>query len=171
MSAVLLNQEFKMKKIIVIFFFITTQIYASANDSINLAGTVDPYCEVYFNPQPVASNLDLTTSQTSLLVTDFYINTNTDDGSSPWSTTLSIDISDHLTHSNGVNIFSFVVDVGEQGGAPEGAWPGGSLQEFPSTADSAIALFLNYTGLPALSLVQGVYSTQWYASCSIEPRA
>lgn len=146
-------------------------MWAANTDSINLSSSVDPYCEVEFNAQPIASNLDLTTSQSDLYVGDIIIRTNT--AGSAWNVPHTIDISGILTHSNNINTFSLgstwdLVDFGGAG-ALWGSVPFGN-QVFPGDSSAEASVKISYTGIPALSLVQGTYSTTWYTSCAIEPK-
>lgn len=107
-------------KIIFFFLFTLTQnTWAASSDAINLSSSIDPYCEVEFNAQPIASNLDITTSQSDLYIGDVIIRANT--AGSAWNTPHTIDISGTLTHSNNVNTFSLgsSFDVVAMGGR----WP------------------------------------------------
>lgn len=146
-------------------------MWAANTDNINLSSSIDPYCEVEFNAQPIASNLDITTSQSDLYIGDVIIRTNTE--GSAWNVPHTIDISGTLSHSNGINTFSLgssfdVVAMG--GGGPVlGTLPFG-VTVFPGDGSGEGSIRLNYTGVPALSLVQGTYSTTWYTSCAIEPK-
>ncbi len=160
-----------MKKIILIAVFFSFSVWAGASDNINLNSEVMPVCEVSFDPEPIASNLDMTSSQSHLHIARFTIATNTGDLSSPWRTDLNFDWSDTLVNqSNSVYTFSLSgldgmnQDGGADPGLPFGVWG------FPGANSGWEDLYISYTGVPALSLVQGVYRATWYVSCSIEPR-
>lgn len=142
------------------------------NDSINLSSSVDPICEVTFTAEPVASNLDITTTQSDLKVASAYVNNNTQ--SSPlYNSTFSMDLSDHLTHqsvSSSQFMFSEVKGQNINGMQSLPFGPFGP-EHYDVTAVQPIDFYLSYTGVPALSLISGVYSAEWFISCAIEPRA
>ncbi len=165
-----------IKNIFFIYFLLlnTTCLHASSSDSINLSSTINPACEVSMDPEPVASNLDLTTSQTNLKIVRVNLANNTQgDPASPYSTIYNVDFSDHLEHqlnsiykfyfsdlemtSSIAGVGSFPFPFGANGG------PSGATSEWSDFA-------ISYTGIPALALVNGTYSTQWFVSCSIEPK-
>ncbi len=159
-----------MKKIIFIAVFFSFSVWAGTSDNINLSSVIDPVCEVSFDAEPVASNLDLTTSQTNLLVGRFA-NPNNTINSTLYQTNVQLDFVDHLTHaSNPSYIFSFsnlkiindTNDVFDP--VPFG------IVDSDNVGSSWQDVYLSYTGIPSLSLVQGTYSAEWFVSCSIEPR-
>lgn len=159
-----------MKKYFFLFFLFGTQCFAAATDSIQLNSSIDPVCEISWNPQPIASNLDITASQTNLHVGTLILDSNTAD-STLYQTNLSLDLSDHLTHSVvSSHVFTFdsasVYDNITSGG---GAIPFGTFTAYDSNRADTDFL-LSYTGIPALSLINGTYEATWYASCSVEPR-
>ncbi len=160
----------KMKKIIISFLLVLSiYSYGANNDSIQLNSTVDPVCSVDFTPEPVASNLDITTSASHLMITKFNMYTNTEH-SSTHTSNLSLDLAGALTHSNTINQFNFdMLEFENTDAATSGTLPFGTLG-IPISKDSTeVDLFLSYTGVPALSLVQGTYSAEWFIGCSVEP--
>jgi hypothetical protein len=158
-----------MKKIIItLTFLFSYSVYCAGNDSINLSAGIEPVCELSLDAEPIASNLDLTTSQTDLYIARANMANNTD--FSAFTTVTTFDLTDHLTHATMPSaIFSFSnlkgVDF-ESNVVP--SIPMTSWQD--QTGTGYVDMYLSYTGVPALSLVQGTYSTTWYMSCSIEPR-
>lgn len=159
-----------MKKIIISFLLLLTSYsYGAANDSINLNSNVEPVCSVDFTPEPIASNLDITNSASHLMITKFDIYSNTANSTTHRSN-IAMNIPGELTHGNGVNQFNFDslefenITFGESGSAPFGSITGSN-----DSPHEEVNLFISYTGVPALSLVQGTYSAQWFVSCSVEP--
>lgn len=158
-----------------VFFLISMNCLGGASDSINLSSEILPVCEVSFNAEPIASNLDITTTQTNLHIGDIDTNSNTP--GSNFLTTWDSEFVDHLTHQvMGSEIFTFsnLQAVVTDPGSPPftiDPFPMGSLH-IPDAGggESHIELNLSYTGVPSLSLVQGTYSATWYVSCSVEPK-
>ncbi len=154
-----------MLKIIFVALF-SFSVLGAASDNINLNSSIEPACDINFEAESVASNLDLINSQVDLKVGTLFIQENTT-GSS-YKSLVEFDLPDHLTHSaNPSYIFSFsnlkgvneVADVFEP-------LPVNFTGE---VGDGFLELYLSYTGVPALSLVQGTYSTTYTATCSVEP--
>ncbi len=98
---------------------------------------------------------------------DIYSNT---EGSTTHTSNLSLDLAGALTHSNTINQFNFDtlefenITYSASGTAPFGLTGGSN-----NNSHEELNLFISYTGVPALSLVQGTYSAQWFVGCSVEP--
>lgn len=154
-----------MKKLLV-FTVLSFTAWGANQDVINLSSQIDPVCEVSFDAEPVASNLDITQSQTDLPIGRLNFATNTP--GSNWETLAHLDFTDHLTHEVMPSAtFSFsnlkLIDHASQ---VTPSLPMTSFQDwFGGTGHGDF--YLSYTGMPALSLVQGTYSTTWYAECEI----
>ncbi len=153
-----------MKKIICVLICIFSFIAnASSSDSINLSANVDFACEVEWNAEPVASNLDITTSQSHLYIGRFILHANSE-------ANLNYDLpnEEKLVHGSvPTSFFSFdSVDWAVDGLSGNGNFPISGNYPMPGgPANFWEDFYLNYTGVPALSLVQGTYSATWYGSC------
>lgn len=158
-----------MKKIIYILILTSLQtVYGASNDSIDLSTNIDFACEISWDAEPVASNLDLTSSQTHLLIGRLILKANAD-------TTLTYDVpnEEKLIHNTvGTNHFSLDSVYFENNRSVSGtvsfpissAYPLG-LDPSGTGIDFWQDHYLNYTGVPALNLIQGTYSATWYNSC------
>ncbi len=155
-----------MRKILIaLFLFYSFSVCCLNNDSINLNSTIDGACDISWTPQPIASSLDLTTSQVDLYVTDLTLDHNTT-GSSVWTNKISLDFNDTMMHSNNVNNFVFS-GLNFLDGVDGGAMPFG-INDFYGESTWTVKFLLSYTGIPTLNLVQGTYTAQWTATCAIE---
>ena len=155
-------------------------LFAGVSDSIDLTTTVTPICEVSFSAEPIASNLDLVNSQSSLNIGRLNVATNATNGpnTTPYRANLILDLTDTMHNgsspSNTFTISSVDVDVNTINSIHQNI-PGIPLPVINEVADNDFLtgtwdFAISYTGVPALTLVQGVYSATWYASCSIEER-
>ncbi len=166
------SAEVFVKIIFILILLFGQEIYASNTDSINLSASVSPACEIFFDAESIASNLDITNSQTDLAIGRVRVNHNTDN--ILYGVVMNLDFIDHLTHSTASsNLFNFSEAKGNSHGAaaPHATLPFGS-NNYPwyDSAGIDIDVYLSYIGIAALSLIQGTYNANWYASCSIEPR-
>lgn len=168
-----------MKKILLVtlFFNFLSTAFGASSDSVNFGSTIDPVCEVAFTPEPIASNLDLTASQTELKIGHFHHATNTFEymnptPSSPYKTSLIMDITDKLTHnvnpSYQFTLSQLTIDHQHAGVYTVPIPLMGVTDDDLGTAEMEV--LISYTGVPALTLVQGVYSATWHATCSIDER-
>lgn len=157
-----------MKKIVFLFLVVSWQnSYALNSDSINLNSTVDFACEISWDVDPVASNLDITANQSHLYIGRLNVQANDE-----VKVHYDLPHEEKLIHNSMTSqYFSFAsVDIANSGSYsgtvnfPLSGWvylgsPGHTVNFWQDH-------FLNYTGVPALSLVQGVYSATWYTSCA-----
>ena len=140
---------------------------AASSDNIELNASIEPVCEIAWAPQAIASNLDITSSVSELHIGNVVLASNTD-GSSEFETNFEFDFSDHLLHSNNINTFSFSgVFVSDQLGDPAFPIPFGVSSYSGEDLDAPI--YVSYTGVPSIHLLQGTYSTEWVVSCSVDP--
>lgn len=142
-----------------------------SSDQIELLSTVSPLCDISFDPEPIASNLDLTTTQNNLYLGRLLLNTNGVAGS-PYKTIFSFDLNSQMTQSTSSHQFTLAsVNINHQYLGSLGTIPlplNGS--EDNDWASVWWDFSINYSGIPALSLVQGNYNVEWFASCSLELR-
>ena len=170
----------KTKIILLAILSLPHLLRAAVSDSIDLTTEVTPVCEVSFSPEPVASNLDLTASQSSLPIGRLNVATNATNG--PATTTyranLVLDLTDTMQNgsspSNTFTLTSVDVDINMINSIHQNI-PGIPLPVVNVVADNDFLtatwdFAISYTGVSALTLVQGVYSATWYASCSVEER-
>lgn len=160
--------------IILLSLFLNSSLWAASADSIQLNQNIDFVCEISIDPEPVASNLDLTTSQSHLKVMRVNLASN-------GHTNYSNEFTDgnKLVHNNSINHFSldtFDSDLEENDGGiiTPASYSAANFSTGVNTnavgTDGKLYtlwqdVFINYTGIPALSLVQGVYATEWILSC------
>ena len=159
-----------MKKIIFISLFFSLSLLAGTADNINLSSEISPVCDVQFDAEPVAANLDLVNSQSDLYIGRLAVDVNTQNSFS-YRTDMALDLADHLTHTvNSSYLFSFDhLKVIDQNATVTNPFPMANFT-INDVGDGYGDMYLSYTGVPALTLVQGTYSATWYESCSIEPR-
>lgn len=157
-----------MKKIIFIFsVLLLNSVYGLNSDSINLNSTIEFACEISWDVDPIASNLDITTNQSHLYIGRLNVQAN-----DQVKVNYDLPHEEKLIHNSMTSqYFSFTsVDI-ENSGSYSGTanFPLSGLMYIGNPGNSVNFWqdhFLNYTGVPALSLVQGVYSATWYTSCA-----
>ncbi len=170
----------KTKILLFTLFSLPHFLLAGVSDSIDLTTTVTPICEVSFSADPIASNLDLVNSQSSLNIGRLNVATNATNGpnTTPYRANLILDFTDTMQNgsspSNTFTLTSVDVDVNTINSIHANI-PGIPLPVINTVADNDFLtgtwdFAITYTGVPALTLVQGVYSATWYASCSVEER-
>ncbi len=146
--------------------FLNSSLWAAASDSIQLNQNIDFTCEIHWDADPIASNLDITTSQSHLFIGRLILKAND-------QVNLNYDLptEEKLVHSSvPSNFFSFNSLDYENNGPSSGTVNFPISGDYPSGIPGEIIdlwqdHFLNYTGVPALSLIQGTYQATWYASC------
>lgn len=160
-----------MKKIIPItlFFIFTQNSLGASNDNIQLNSEITPACDVTFNSEPVAASLDLINSQSSLYVGKLTVLSNTCN-STIAHTNLALDVQGSLVHNvAGIPDFNFAaLNLVTESDPTPFSVPFGSHNFTPALCNNWLDLYIDYTGVPAVSLVQGTYSRTWVATCSIE---
>ncbi len=157
-----------MKQIILIALF-SFSVSGANNDNIQLNSEITPTCDVTFNAEPVASSLDLINSQSSLYVGKMTILSNTCSSASV-HTNLNLDVQGNLQHDvAGIPNFNFSsLNLVTESDPTPFSIPFGNHNFTPALCNNWLEFYIDYSGVPAVSLVQGAYSQNWTATCSIE---
>lgn len=152
---------------------LTQSLLAGTSDFIDLTTNIAFNCEIDILPEAIASNLDITQNQSHLKL--FTLNMAGND-----QTLFTVDMpnEEKLMHNSMLGqYFSFAsLDYNLATNISGSSSSSSGNLSFPQSQSYPISfpgngftfsedIFANYTGVPALSLVQGVYSATWHFSC------
>lgn len=160
---------------LIIFSLIAMKsLWAATSDSISFTSNIDSVCEIALTPESIASNLDLSSSQSQLKIGRMNVGHNAP---------ISIDIdwgpdNGALRHSS-INNETFAIDAFHFEHIFNGTSMGVETLNFPLVsgdagpygepfADLYTNFYISYTGIPALSLVQGTYSVTYTTTCVLD---
>lgn len=153
-----LKCKLKFAALILGKMFIMGKAYPASTGTLTLTGTVSPVLNIIVNPNTIATTLDLTTTQTDLVVASVTEQSNSNTG---YKITLSSANNSNLKRSGGTELKAYTL---KYNGTTVGLGSSSSTPIVAKTVSSGVPVTntsnvsISYTGQAASSMVAGTYS-------------
>ncbi|MDO9183678.1 MAG: fimbrial protein [Bacteriovorax sp.] len=133
----------------------TTSVYAATTGTLLLRGVVAQKVSLVVTPQSIASTLDLSTSQTDLVVASVNEQSNSKTG---YKVTISSANSSKLKRTDGADVLTYTLKYNGSAVALSSSTGTTITNSSPSSVNVNKSVSISYTGVAAEAMVEGTYA-------------